>query len=48
MDNVELHHDAVDVPKCLAKTTHDGRGDGELPPSDFISFATDGVEKEED
>lgn len=40
-------HDEEDVQALLARVTHDGKGDGEVPESDFVSFATEGVEKAE-
>lgn len=41
-------HDEEDVRALLTRRTHDGPGEGDVPPSDFISFATEGVEKEAD
>jgi hypothetical protein len=38
-------HDEEDIPKLLARHTFDGKGDAAVPPSDFQSFATEGVEK---
>lgn len=38
-----------DLENLDARETHDGPGDlSNLPPSDFVSFATEGVEKEID
>ena len=35
-----------DIENLLSRETHDGPGDLEnLPPSDFVSHATEGVEK---
>ena len=36
----------VDVERALARETQDGKGDSEPGPSNFESFATEGVEKE--
>jgi hypothetical protein len=36
----------VDVQRALEKETQDGKGDEDPGPSDFLGFATDGVEKE--
>ena len=36
-----------DVQRALERETQDGKGDEDPGPSDFISFATEGVEKEE-
>lgn len=36
-----------DVSAALERKTQDGKGDEEVPESDFHSFATEGVEKEE-
>lgn len=38
----------VDVDRALERETQDGKGDEDPGPSDFVSFATEGVEKEED
>ena len=35
-----------DIEAALERDTQDGPGAGEVPPADFVSFATDGVEKE--
>jgi hypothetical protein len=40
------NHDDSDVAMALQRDTQDGKGDGDLPDSDFNSYATDGVEKE--
>ena len=42
--------DAEDVPVALERETQDGPGPDldSLPPSDFVSFTEDDVEKEED
>lgn len=37
-------HDTTDVKFALQRETHDGKGDDEVPPADFQSFATEGVE----
>lgn len=37
-------HDDEDVKALLARKTKDGKGDDEVPESNFISFATDDVE----
>lgn len=42
------HHDDVDVPAALERVTDDGFGTDVLPESDFVAYATDGVEKEDD
>lgn len=46
------NHDEADVAMALAKTdTADGSGfdsEDELPESDFIAFAEDGVENDEE
>lgn len=39
------NHDDTDVPASLKRQTQDGKGDDEVPESDFESFATDDVEK---
>ena len=39
------NHDETDVPAALARKTQDGKGDDPVPPSDFHSFETAGVEK---
>lgn len=39
-DNLSLD----DTTTLLARDTHDGKGDDEVPPADFHSFATEGVE----
>lgn len=44
---VQVHHDETDVPAALERETQDGKGDDEVPPSDFVAFATEGVENEE-
>jgi|SRR5215211_105870 len=38
----------ADVKRALARQTDDGKGDDDPGDSDFESFATEGVEKEED
>lgn len=40
--------DDVDVPAALARVTADGYGTDVLPEPDFVSFATDDVEMEDD
>lgn len=42
------NHDKTDVQAALARETQDGKGEGEVPPSDFDSFATEGVEQEKE
>lgn len=37
-----------DIEDILNRETADGPGDDEAPPADFESFATEGVEIEED
>lgn len=38
-----------DLEEIASRETHDGPGDlSDLPPSDFVSYATEGVEKETD
>lgn len=41
------NHDDTDVAAALARQTQDGKGDDEVPPADFRSFATEGVEEED-
>lgn len=41
-------HDEEDVQALLARKTADGKGDEDVPPSDFHSFATEGVEDKKD
>jgi hypothetical protein len=36
----------VDVKRALERETQDGKGDEDPGPSDWISFATEGVEEE--
>lgn len=38
-------NDEEDVKALLARRTFDGKGDAAVPPSNFKSFATEGVEK---
>jgi len=38
------NHDEIDVAAALARKTQDGKGEQEVPESDFQSFATEGVE----
>jgi hypothetical protein len=40
-------HDETDVAAALQRKTQDGKGDEEVPESDFQSFATEGVEKKD-
>lgn len=40
-------HDHTDVEAALQRQTQDGKGDEEVPESDFQSFATEGVERGE-
>lgn len=40
------NHDATDVNAALQRTTQDGKGEGDVPESDFKSFATENVEQE--
>lgn len=43
------HHDEEDVPAALERGTADGSGfasEDELPDSDFVSFAEEGVEED--
>lgn len=45
------HYDEEDVPAALERETADGSGftsEDELPESDFVSFAEDGVEDDEE
>lgn len=37
----------VDVERALERETQDGKGDEDPGDSDWISYATDGVEKED-
>jgi len=47
-EQAEQNFDAEDVPAALARETQDGPGDlSDLPESDFVSFAEDGVEQED-
>lgn len=46
-ESVESHHDETDVTSALKRDTQDGKGEGEVPPSDFDSFATEGVQSED-
>lgn len=41
-------HDDTDVEAALQRSTQDGKGEDDVPPPDFDSFATSGVEKGED
>jgi len=34
----------AEVRAALARDTQDGPGDAPVPPADFVSFATEGVE----
>lgn len=43
---VEENFDEEDVQAALERETDDGKGEGEVPASDFVSFATEGVEEE--
>lgn len=43
--DVPPNHDDTDVAAALARETQDGKGDDPVPPADFDSFATQGVEK---
>lgn len=36
-----------DILELVSRETQDGKGDEEVPESDFVSFATEGVEKED-
>lgn len=40
--------DEDEVKRALKRKTHDGKGDEDPGPSDWISYATEGVEKEND
>lgn len=42
------NHDETDVKSALARNTQDGKGPNEVPPANFVSFATDKVEGEAD
>lgn len=42
------HQDNTDVEAALARKTQDGKGEDEVPPADFDSFATEGVESNVD
>lgn len=37
-----------DIEALLSRETADGKGDDEVPPADFESFATEGVEQTDD
>jgi hypothetical protein len=39
------NHDETDVAAALSRKTQDGKGVEPVPPSNFESFATEGVEK---
>jgi hypothetical protein len=39
------HHDETDVQAAIDVETEDGKGEAEVPPSDFRGYATDEVEK---
>lgn len=39
------NHDETDVAAALERKTQDGKGDDPVPPADFQSFSTEGVEK---
>jgi len=41
----EADSEQAQVEAALARTTQDGKGSGPVPPADFESFATEGVEK---
>lgn len=38
----------ADIARALERETHDGKGDDEVPPSDWQGFATDEVETSEE
>lgn len=38
--------DEDEVKRALKRKTHDGKGDEDPGPSDWVSYATEGVEKE--
>lgn len=40
-------NEEAEVAAALARKTQDGKGSGEVPESDFHSFATEGVEKKD-
>lgn len=44
---VASSNDETDVPAAIDMETHDGPGDEPPPPSDFQSFATEGVHHED-
>lgn len=51
MADTKPHYDDEDVPEALKRETADGSGfenENELPESDFVSFAKDGVENDHD
>lgn len=37
----------VDVDRALARSTNDGKGDDEVPPSNWQGYATDDVEEQD-
>ena len=37
-----------DIEALLSRETADGKGEDDVPPADFESYATEGVEKETD
>lgn len=41
------NHDDTDVAAALQRTTQDGKGEDPVPPADFDSYATEGVEQED-
>lgn len=38
----------ADIARALERETHDGKGDDEVPESNWNGFATEGVETSED
>ena len=47
-DEVPGDHDDVDVALQDGKVTQDGKGDGEVPPSDFVSYADPSADTQEE
>lgn len=45
-EDAELN-ELQDVEELLARPTADGKGDDEIPPANFVSYAADDVEKDE-
>lgn len=48
VDDVPGDRDDVDVPLALMKETDDGKGDDEVPESDFQGYTDPSADKEEE